>query len=114
MSENKMTERVEPTPEQIAEHEAAMRAQKKELTAFYKAELPLLRLQAEYEECLSRIEVSKMQRIEIMMAKAQMMQGPEEDPRGHTKNDEHMKPVNESVEDTVEQPKERKLKIVKD
>ena len=52
----------------------------KELTTFYKKELPLLRLRAEYEKLLTTIDVSKMQRLEIMMAKAQIMaNSPEEE-----------------------------------
>jgi len=110
--EENATVQVEPTPEQIAEHEEAMRAQKKELTAFYKSELPLLRLQSEYEECLSKIEVAKMQRFEIMMARAQMMQRPEEGGQEQrtVKNDEHMKPAPEPVSEKPEE--ERKLRKV--
>jgi hypothetical protein len=112
MSEEKEQEPVELTEEQIQEREAAMDAQKKELTKFYKKELPLLRLQAEYEESLAKIDVAKMQRFEIMMAKAQMMNpepdgmtdatGPEPNRTG-----EHMKPANEDT-------KGRKLKKVED
>ena len=74
-------ENPELTKEQLAEHEAAMDNQKKELKKFYQKELPLLRLQTEYEECLAKIDVAKMQRFEIMMAKAQMMNS-ESDPEG--------------------------------
>ena len=105
-------ENIELTEEQIAEREAAMEAQKKDLKKFYTKELPLLRLQTEYEECLAKIDVAKMQRFEIMMAKAQMMNpepdgmtdgtGPEPNRTG-----EHMKPANEDT-------KGRKLKKVEE
>jgi len=72
MSEVKEAPEKELTKEEIAELEAKREAQKKELTEFYEAELPLLRLQSEYEECLTRIEIAKMQRFEIMMARTQM------------------------------------------
>lgn len=90
MSEEKSTSK-EPTPEELE-------ARKKELTTFYKKELPLLRLQKEYEECVTDIEVAKMTRLEIMMAKAQMMNGPRDQapqdaPTGN-KPEEHTRPMN--------------------
>ena len=99
MSEQKQQEPIELNEEQIEEREAAMDAQKKELIKFYKKELPLLRLQAEYEKALADIDVSKMQRFEIMMAKAQMMnqdQEPLEDKQDSgNRTGEHMKPAKE-------------------
>jgi hypothetical protein len=114
MSEEKEQPQVELTEEQIKERTEAMAAQKRELTQFYKKELPLLRLQTEYEECLAKIDVAKMQRFEIMMAKAQMMAGEPEVPQD--KNDEpegnrtgeHRKPAQEPTEEPVE----RQLKKV--
>lgn len=92
----------------------------KELTAFYKKELPLLRLRSEYEELLTKIEVAKMTRLDIMMAKAQMAQGPEgqgEPQQGAPENKEHVRPVNQDKETKVTKttkPKgNRKLKKVK-
>lgn len=61
--------------------EDEIKARKKELTAFYAEEMPLLKKQAEYEELLTKIEVSKMTRLEIMIARAQIMKGPEESPK---------------------------------
>ncbi|HPQ79918.1 MAG TPA: hypothetical protein PLG47_05660 [Candidatus Dojkabacteria bacterium] len=61
----------EPTAEE-------MKARKAELMAFYKAELPLLRLRKEYEETIAAIEIAKMQTLEIMIAKSQMMNGQQE------------------------------------
>jgi hypothetical protein len=85
----------------------------KELTAFYKKELPLLRLRAEYEELLTKIDVSKMQRLEIMMAKAQMMEGPDGQPpqgppKGQPENTEHVRPIN--PENKQKAPKAKKPK----
>ena len=91
----------------------------KELNAFYKKELPLLRLRTEYEELLTKIDVAKMTRIEIMMAKAQMMEGQENQPpqnqRPETQeNTEHVRPVNKSKASKVIKPKgKRELKKVK-
>lgn len=61
-----------PSKEDIARMEAEREKQKKELINFYKSELPLLRLQKEYEDCLTSIEISKLERLQVMMAKAQM------------------------------------------
>lgn len=58
--------------------EEELKAQRAELTKFYKEQLPLLKLQKEYEEHVTAIEVAKMTRLEIMMMRAQMMKGPEE------------------------------------
>ena len=94
----------------------------KELTTFYKKELPLLRLRAEYEELLTKIDVSKMTRIEIMMAKAQMMEGPEGQgnqppqgpPRDQQENTEHVRPINPNDASKIKKPKgKRELKKVK-
>tara|TARA_R110002167_G_scaffold277831_1_gene483714 strand:+ start:1407 stop:1748 length:342 start_codon:yes stop_codon:yes gene_type:complete len=94
----------------------------KELTAFYKKELPLLRLRSEYEELLTKIDVSKMTRIEIMMAKAQMMedqegrqnQPPQAPPQGTPENTEHIRPINSDKGLNVKKPKgKRELKKVK-
>lgn len=77
----------EMTQEEIEAHEKRMKEQREELMKFYDEQLPFLKKQAEYEETITRIEVAKMQRLEIMYAKAQMMggpKGPEEEPE-----DEH-------------------------
>lgn len=63
----------QPTPEEIKAYEDNLVIQKKELTAFYEKELPLLRLHSEYEECITRIETAKFTRLEIMLAKNSMM-----------------------------------------
>jgi len=82
-----------PTPEQLE-------ARKKELMAFYKQELPLLRLQSEYETLVTSIEVAKMQRLEIMIARSQMMNGPEDaqQPGKEKDQDEVMRPINPNIE----------------
>jgi len=98
----------EPTAEDL-------KKQKAELTKFYKEQLPLLRLQAEYEECITRIDIAKMQRFEIMMQKAQMMApppGPGEDgPQAGPPQDtgEHVRPFN-TDKDPAAPKEERKLK----
>ena len=101
MSEENNTSK-EPTAEELE-------ARKKDLTTFYKKELPLLRLQKEYEEAITDIEVAKMTRMEIMIAKAQMMNGPreqspQEGPTGN-KPEEHTRPRNPENDSK----KERKL-----
>jgi hypothetical protein len=100
-----------PSPEELERRS-------KELTAFYKKELPLLRLRSEYEELLTKIDVSKMTRIEIMMAKAQMMEGQEnQPPQGprpeQQENAEHVRPVNTDKKSAKNKSKEkRELKKV--
>ena len=81
MSEEKTAESAAPK-EMSAEERKAKKA---ELMKFYKEELPLLRVQREYEESITAIEIAKMTRLEIMMAKAQMMAPPpkqDEEPKG--------------------------------
>lgn len=89
------------TEEQIREHEAAMEAQRKELMAFYKKQTPFLKAQAEYEELITRIEVAKMTRLEIMYAKAQMMgRGPE---RPEAEPGDHERPANDPAEQPTQE-----------
>lgn len=92
-SENQTDERREPTPEELKKHKA-------ELNKFYGEQIPLLKKQAEYEKLLTEIEVAKMTRFEIMMAKAQIMNGPQP---GHSdeagqpeESTEHQRPVNDT------------------
>jgi len=87
-------EQREPTPEELHQMEENRKQQKKELMAFYKAELPLLELQAKYEEAMTRIDVAKMTRLEIMIAKSQMMSPPKgaQDGPGMPESEEHIKP----------------------
>jgi hypothetical protein len=66
----------EKVNEQMSKEEIA--ARRKELLEFYKSETPLVLAQLKYEEAITKIEVAKMQRFEIMMMKAQMMEKPEE------------------------------------
>jgi hypothetical protein len=74
------TEQKEMSKEEVAAHEARMKEQKKELIKFYKDEMPFLKAQCEYEEIITKIEVAKMTRLDIMMAKAQIMaNSPEEE-----------------------------------
>ena len=67
------TAKREMTQEEMDVHADRMKQQKKELMKFYKDELPFLKLQCEYEETITKIDVAKMTRLDIMMAKAQMM-----------------------------------------
>lgn len=79
MSEVKEEEKRPMTEEEAKAYEVERKKQKAELIIFYKGELPLLKVQSEYEEYLTRIDVAKMQRLEIMLAKAQMMAPPPEE-----------------------------------
>lgn len=78
MSETKEAPKKEFTPEEIAEFEANQKAQRQELEAHYDDLTPFLEKQAAYEEALTRIEVAKMTRLEIMVHRAQIMGGPKE------------------------------------
>ena len=69
-----MAEDKEMTPEEIAKIKENRQAALK----FWEEETPFLEKQAAYEEAVTRIEVAKMTRIEIMMAKAQFMKKPDE------------------------------------
>jgi hypothetical protein len=84
MSETKeaVQDTAEMNEEQIKQREEDLKKQKKELTAFYKDELPLLKLQADYEETISRIEAAKFERLQIMYARAQMMAPPPSEEEG--------------------------------
>jgi hypothetical protein len=78
--------------------EEELKERKQSLTKFYKEQLPLLRLQKEYEESITAIEIAKMTRMEIMIAKAQMMappppeEGEEELMKKDNKPEEHIAP----------------------
>ena len=61
----------QPTPEELEQR-------RKQLIKFYNEELPLLKKQAEYEKLLTEIDMAKMTRLEIMITKAQIMQGPQD------------------------------------
>ena len=71
MSENSNQKEVSYTPEQLAEFKAKQ-------IAFFEDQLPLLRLQTEYEECKSRIEVARLDgfksRIEFMQINMQLQE----------------------------------------
>ena len=91
-------EQRQPTPEEIAQYEANMKQQKKELTQFYKEELPLLRQQAEYEKLLTQIEGAQFERLQMRVAKARMLApSPAE-------------PANEEVKEATEEKKVRTLR----
>ena len=74
MSENSNQKEVSYTPEQLAEFKAKQ-------IAFFEDQLPLLRLQTEYEECKSRIEVARLDgfksRIEFMQINMQLQENEE-------------------------------------
>lgn len=71
MSENSNQKEVSYTPEQLAELKAKQ-------IAFFEDQLPLLRLQTEYEECKSRIEIARLDgfksRIEFMQINMQLQE----------------------------------------
>jgi|LakMenE01Jun11ns_1017448.scaffolds.fasta_scaffold9741029_1 hypothetical protein len=71
MSENSNQKEASYTPEQIAELKAKQ-------IAFFEDQLPLLRLQTEYEECKSRIEIARLDgfksRIEFMQINMQLQE----------------------------------------
>lgn len=71
MSENSNQKEVSYTPEQLAEFKAKQ-------IAFFEDQLPLLRLQTEYEECKSRIEIARLDgfksRIEFMQINMQLQE----------------------------------------
>lgn len=73
------TEQAQEQKELTAEELTALRKQKEELSKHYKEETKFLRLQADYEEQLTRIDVAKMTRLEIMIHKAQLMSPPNQD-----------------------------------
>ena len=73
------------------------KAKRAELMKFYKEHLPLLRLEREYEECLTAIEEAKITKLQIMIAKAEMMNGPKNQPQQEAPGkqpEEFMRPVN--------------------
>lgn len=84
--------------------DAQLETMRKERMAWYKKEIPVLKAQTEYEELLTRIDVAKMTRVEIMVAQAQMMRGPQDqDARGVEERptpQEHVRPANESKSET--------------
>ena len=95
-----------PTEAQLKERRAA-------LNKFYGEQIPLLKKQAEYEDLLTKIEVSKMTRLEIALAKMELQNEPRKehkDPQGQPpgKPEEHVRPVNQDLES-----KESKLKVEK-
>jgi len=94
--------------------DAQLETMRKERMAWYKKEIPVLKAQAEYEELLTKIDVAKMTRVEIMMAQAQMMRGPQdENARGVEERptpEEHVRPANQSAS---ESKPNRKLKAEK-
>lgn len=65
------TEEGEP---KLSEEEAL--AKRKEAIKNMKGDLPDLRIQAEYEELITKIEAARFERIQISMHMAQMMAGP--------------------------------------
>jgi len=72
--------------------EKEMLAKRKEAIKNIEKDLPELRVQAEYEELITKIEIARFERIQISMQMAQMMAPP---PGGANGN----------------QPQERKLKV---
>lgn len=75
----------QPTPEELAKRRV-------ELNEFYDEEIPLLQKQAEYEKLLTEIDMAKMTRLEIMLTKAQIMNGPKEEPGAEQMTKQESKP----------------------
>lgn len=82
MEQLKSSTKKEMTPAEIE-------GRRLELIKFYKSQISLVRLETEYEEHLTRIEVAKMQRFEIMLMKAQMMKDPDEEKTNNLKSEEN-------------------------
>lgn len=82
----------EPTPEEIKQMRTNMQA-------YYKEQLPLVKIQAEYEKYLADIEEARARRISMNIRIAQMMTPPSE-PTGESDSE------SEGTE-----KKERKLKV---
>lgn len=83
-------QQTEPTPEQIEEF-------KKKRMAYYKAELPLLRQQEEFERLVANIEESRTRAMTMRIRYAEMTAPPDKDP-------------NEAVKDPATPSEGRKLK----
>lgn len=58
-------EQQEYSQEDIQKFNEMMVEQKKQLLKFYKDELPLVRLQAEYEKLTTEIEIAKLEKLKI-------------------------------------------------
>ena len=65
----------EPTKEQVEQ----MLKHRADLEEFYAEQIPFLESQAKYEKLLTDIDVAKMTRFEILMARTRLMQKPEDD-----------------------------------
>lgn len=72
MSEEQDQDR-EPTPEELAEY-------REKMNKFYEEQLPLLRLQKEYETLLADIEEAKTRRVTMVIRQAQMLTPPAQPP----------------------------------
>jgi len=87
--------------EQKQPTEAELKKQREDLNKFYGEQIPLLKKRAQYEGLLTEIEVARMTRFEITMARAQMMNPPQnpqgagmKEPSSPEEAGEHMIPVN--------------------
>ena len=76
---------------------------KPEITKYYNEEIPHLKVKAEYEELITRIERAKNERLLGQMQMAQMMAPPVED----GSPEEHFKELSNQLK---KENKERKLK----
>lgn len=73
-----MSKEVEtPELEESALSPEEMEEKRKELLEFYESELPLMRARAEYEKLATDIEGARFERLQIRIAHAQIMAGPE-------------------------------------
>jgi len=78
MSEQTIEKEVQgaPAPEQMSVEE--MKKRRNEINEYYKEEIPYLKVKADYEELVTRIEVARFDRLGIQMQMAQAMAPPPE------------------------------------
>ena len=77
MSNTKKTKSEETSEKKLTQDETAKR--RAEITKFYKNNLPQLKVQLEYEELLTKIEKTRVERIQAQMFLAQAYSNPEEE-----------------------------------
>ena len=78
MSEQTIEKEVQgaAAPEQMSVEE--MKKRREEINEYYKEEIPYLKVKADYEELVTRIEAARFERLGIQMQMAQVMAPPPE------------------------------------
>ena len=80
MSETVIKEPIQDSKqEQIPLSEEEVQEKKEVIKAFYEEEIPFLKLRAEYEDLITKIEVSRFERMTMQMQMAQIMAPPPEE-----------------------------------